>query len=140
MHRSFFVGLPGLEPGKAGPESAVLPLHHSPIISGAKVAQVHRTAKHFSKFFQNIFITIIENLHIQGLTQNKKVQGGIPSLHFTCHFPYEVALYLPQRLLNVCYQILHILYTYREADKVWCHTSLTQLLVSKLSMSMTCRM
>ena len=22
---------PGLEPGKAGPESAVLPLHHSPI-------------------------------------------------------------------------------------------------------------
>lgn len=25
-----FVGLPGLEPGKAGPESAVLPLHHSP--------------------------------------------------------------------------------------------------------------
>ena len=26
-----FVGLPGLEPGKAGPESAVLPLHHSPI-------------------------------------------------------------------------------------------------------------
>ena len=25
------VGLPGLEPGKAGPESAVLPLHHSPI-------------------------------------------------------------------------------------------------------------
>ena len=56
-------------------------------------------------------------------------------MHFTCHFPYEVALYLPQRLLNVCYQILHILYTYREADKVWCHTSLTQLLVSKLSMS-----
>ena len=29
------VGLPGLEPGKAGPESAVLPLHHSPIIKTA---------------------------------------------------------------------------------------------------------
>ena len=28
----FKVGLPGLEPGKAGPESAVLPLHHSPIL------------------------------------------------------------------------------------------------------------
>ena len=28
---SFFVGLPGLEPGKTGPESVVLPLHHSPI-------------------------------------------------------------------------------------------------------------
>ena len=26
-----FVGIPGFEPGKAGPESAVLPLHHSPI-------------------------------------------------------------------------------------------------------------
>ena len=25
------VGLPGLEPGKTGPESVVLPLHHSPI-------------------------------------------------------------------------------------------------------------
>ena len=29
--RSLFVGIPGLEPGKAGPESAVLPLHHIPI-------------------------------------------------------------------------------------------------------------
>ena len=27
----FLVGLPGLEPGKTGPESVVLPLHHSPI-------------------------------------------------------------------------------------------------------------
>ena len=27
----FSVGIPGLEPGKAGPESAVLPLHHIPI-------------------------------------------------------------------------------------------------------------
>ena len=27
---SFRVGVPGLEPGKAGPESAVLPLHHTP--------------------------------------------------------------------------------------------------------------
>ena len=26
-----FVGIPGFEPGKAGPESAVLPLHHIPI-------------------------------------------------------------------------------------------------------------
>ena len=29
--RSPLVGIPGLEPGKAGPESAVLPLHHIPI-------------------------------------------------------------------------------------------------------------
>ena len=27
---SVLVGIPGLEPGKAGPESAVLPLHHIP--------------------------------------------------------------------------------------------------------------
>ena len=26
------VGIPGFEPGKAGPESAVLPLHHIPIL------------------------------------------------------------------------------------------------------------
>ena len=26
----FFVGIPGLEPGKTGPESVVLPLHHIP--------------------------------------------------------------------------------------------------------------
>ena len=33
-----FAGLPGLEPGKAGPESAVLPLHHSPKhFCGAKI-------------------------------------------------------------------------------------------------------
>lgn len=31
--QAFFVGLPGLEPGTTGPESAVLPLHHSPSFS-----------------------------------------------------------------------------------------------------------
>ena len=33
MSGSYFAGLPGLEPGKAGPESAVLPLHHSPMLN-----------------------------------------------------------------------------------------------------------
>ena len=28
-----FVGIPGLEPGKTGPESVVLPLHHIPIFN-----------------------------------------------------------------------------------------------------------
>ena len=46
LHIHLLVGVPGLEPGKAGPESAVLPLHHTPIplqgetvfsIAGAKV-------------------------------------------------------------------------------------------------------
>lgn len=36
----FLVGLPGFEPGKSGPESEVLPLHHSPIISGAKIENI----------------------------------------------------------------------------------------------------
>ena len=27
----FFVGVPGFEPGMTGPESVVLPLHHTPI-------------------------------------------------------------------------------------------------------------
>ena len=37
----FVVGLPGFEPGKAGPESAVLPLHHSPMLKcDAKVQQI----------------------------------------------------------------------------------------------------
>ena len=30
MLEVFFVGVHGFEPGKAGPESAVLPLHHTP--------------------------------------------------------------------------------------------------------------
>ena len=29
---AFLVGLPGFEPGMTGPESVVLPLHHSPMI------------------------------------------------------------------------------------------------------------
>ena len=27
----FFVGVPGFEPGMTGPESVVLPLHHTPV-------------------------------------------------------------------------------------------------------------
>ena len=45
------VGVPGLEPGKAGPESAVLPLHHTPNMrcifsnAGAKVLLFLESAK-----------------------------------------------------------------------------------------------
>ena len=55
---SLCVGLPGLEPGKAGPESAVLPLHHSPELkfaercvsfAGAKVGSFRETGKLFPK-------------------------------------------------------------------------------------------
>ena len=31
-HCDFCVGVPGFEPGKTGPESVVLPLHHTPIM------------------------------------------------------------------------------------------------------------
>ena len=44
--RVVLVGLPGFEPRMTGPESVVLPLHHSPIAS-AKVAHFFS----FSKFF-----------------------------------------------------------------------------------------
>ena len=52
------VGIPGLEPGKAGPESAVLPLHHIPIcvatcslIASAKVRIIFITTMFFVSFF-----------------------------------------------------------------------------------------
>ena len=39
------VGEPGFEPGKAGPESAVLPLHHTPINKDVRDALSNTTAK-----------------------------------------------------------------------------------------------
>ena len=55
------VGIPGLEPGKAGPESAVLPLHHIPLFNrevnglflncDAKVITFLELANFFSLFF-----------------------------------------------------------------------------------------
>ena len=54
----FFVGLPGLEPGKAGPESAVLPLHHSPIVYGCKGTTSFDIRKTICKVFSDYFYTI----------------------------------------------------------------------------------
>ena len=45
------VGLPGLEPGKAGPESAVLPLHHSPMLKCDAKVLLFFVKKIFSPFF-----------------------------------------------------------------------------------------
>ena len=45
------VGLPGLEPGKAGPESAVLPLHHSPRLKCDAKVQLFFVKKIVSAFF-----------------------------------------------------------------------------------------
>ena len=58
VRTSFFVGLPGLEPGKTGPESVVLPLHHSPnfhqsaapIFDAAKIRRFLYTTNFFSLF------------------------------------------------------------------------------------------
>ena len=55
----FSVGLPGLEPGKTGPESVVLPLHHSPIFQqnhpfcfdDAKILLFYYTPNFFRIFF-----------------------------------------------------------------------------------------
>ena len=53
------VGLPGFEPRMTGPESVVLPLHHSPIVlfDGAKVEQNFLFTKDFAKKF-HIFVKI----------------------------------------------------------------------------------
>ena len=59
-----FVGLPGLEPGKAGPESAVLPLHHSPIVFGCKGTTFLDTANIFRGFlfhFRNFLAKKTQN-------------------------------------------------------------------------------
>ena len=58
--KMLFVGLPGFEPGMTGPESVVLPLHHSPIsanemfffsIASAKVLVFFEPTKFFGTFF-----------------------------------------------------------------------------------------
>ena len=51
--RVVLVGLPGFEPRMTGPESVVLPLHHSPIalFDGAKVEQYFEITKDFAKKF-----------------------------------------------------------------------------------------
>lgn len=50
------VGIPGLEPGKAGPESAVLPLHHIPMLweKFLPLMQVisHLQVQSYSVFFE----------------------------------------------------------------------------------------
>ena len=50
----FLVGIPGFEPGKAGPESAVLPLHHIPIflVFGCKGSNFSLNIQIFSCFFR----------------------------------------------------------------------------------------
>ena len=52
---SVFVGLPGFEPRMTGPESVVLPLHHSPIAS-AKIEYIFS----FSKIFHEKIIFLFE--------------------------------------------------------------------------------
>ena len=53
MLEASFVGVPGFEPGKAGPESAVLPLHHIPILYlfRCKGTAFLRNCQIFSKLF-----------------------------------------------------------------------------------------
>ena len=53
------VGLPGFEPRMTGPESVVLPLHHSPlfVFDDAKVELIFGFAKKIAIFF-HIFVKI----------------------------------------------------------------------------------
>ena len=54
-NKQMFVGLPGLEPGISGPESEVLPLHHSPIKRCLRVQRykLFQKAKWFPSFISN---------------------------------------------------------------------------------------
>ena len=71
----YLVGVPGLEPGKAGPESAVLPLHHTPNlrsnfrIAGAKVVVFSETTKKKRIFLLktpkfSVFIALFGLFHV----------------------------------------------------------------------------
>ena len=67
-----FVGLPGLEPGKAGPESAVLPLHHSPIDFGCKGTAFLFSCKRFCVFFAKNFSFFLKKRQIAFLITTKE--------------------------------------------------------------------
>ena len=71
----YLVGVPGLEPGKAGPESAVLPLHHTPILDStfskcaAKVVVFSETTKKKRIFLLktpkfSVFIALFGLFHV----------------------------------------------------------------------------
>ena len=45
QQHSFYVGVSGLEPEKAGPESAVLPLHHTPMLFNTSTLPGQENAK-----------------------------------------------------------------------------------------------
>lgn len=65
QQHSFYVGVSGLEPEKAGPESAVLPLHHTPNLgctkedplfnTGAKLLFFVEHTKFFDAFLNYLY-------------------------------------------------------------------------------------
>ena len=67
--RVVLVGLPGFEPRMTGPESVVLPLHHSPmfLFDGAKVEQYFGFAKKIAKKIQKKFISLLRFLLLKEL-------------------------------------------------------------------------
>ena len=75
--QTFFVVLPGLEPGISGPESDVLPLHHRTVFVvsssmfldyGCKDTDIFYSCKYFEKkFHQNKHFSFSPVLNLQGL-------------------------------------------------------------------------
>ena len=51
MNLFFYVGLLGLEPRMTGPESVVLPLHHSPMLKCDAKVQLFLVKQTFLLFF-----------------------------------------------------------------------------------------
>ena len=67
------VGLPGLEPRKTGPESVVLPLHHSPKIGlGCKVKRLIS----FAKIFNSVFCLSEPSEKSQSCLKSEAHSGG----------------------------------------------------------------
>ena len=63
-----------------------------------------------------------------------------PAIYSPVHVFVIVSLLLSQCLFDVSDEVLNILDTYRKTDKVGSDTSLTQLFVRELAMSVTSRM
>ena len=78
--RLISVGVPGLEPGKAGPESAVLPLHHTPISDcGCKGRAFFWNRQTFSYFFSSpaLFFSIFPSCPYQAAAHHRKKRNNL---------------------------------------------------------------
>ena len=84
---AFFVGIPGFEPGKAGPESAVLPLHHTPNLGVNKRASLEYECK-ITAFSENCQIKLTFFNH----AYTRKLQSLYVCKNFVLSFMFHFSL------------------------------------------------